>query len=62
MVQIITKGPENFKATCPRRLCEFTYERCDLVKRISHEYIICPQCKHEILHVARDCDAGKVKK
>ena len=36
------------------------------MKRISHEYIIYPQCKHEILHIARDwdhyCDAGKVKK
>lgn len=61
MIQIITKGPENFKVTCQRCLCEFTYELSDLVKYISYEYITCPQCKHEILHtpqnVSNYCDA-----
>ena len=66
MIKIITKGLEVFEATCPRCLCKFTYELSDLVKRMTCEYVACPQCKHQIIHIARDwdhyCSTGEEKK
>lgn len=52
MIKIITKGPENFEATCPRCLCKFTYELSDLFQQYSScEYVKCPQCDQTMLHL-----------
>lgn len=52
MIQIITKGPENFETVCPRCLCRFTYELSDLFQQYSSsEYVNCPQCGQMLLHM-----------
>lgn len=52
MIKIITKGPENFEATCSRCLYRFTYEVSDLFQQYSSsEYVNCPQCGQMLLHM-----------
>jgi hypothetical protein len=50
----IIKQPTNlFTMECERCECVFTYQRIDLVKHISVDYVRCPCCKDDIPHIKR---------
>ena len=50
----IIKNPTNlFTMECKKCECVFTYQREDLVKYISCNYVRCPCCKEDIMHENR---------
>lgn len=51
MKKILTPGLKKFVVKCNRCLCEFEYELSDTYKMITTEYVKCPECNQELLHL-----------
>lgn len=52
-INIIKQPTQLFTMECEKCECVFTYQREDLVKYISCNYVKCPCCKDEIEHSRR---------
>jgi hypothetical protein len=58
-IEIIRKPTELFTMECEKCECVFTYNRHDLFRRMTLDYVACPCCREEIPHCKRKIYLGE---